>query len=896
MIPTRALSLALLALPGLATPSDQGAAPAAFELAPLTIGDASFARRTLANGLQAFAIDAPAEDPARVSVFVVVGVGSGVEGAHTSGLAHLVEHALFTGTQTTGTDVHERTLVGWGAESNAYTRDDFTVYYDHGFGVEHLETVLAMEADRMRNLTWERDAYLHERYRLDREERGAFTQGEGRAELVEAAVLGARPYAAGVRDAHGRTMGPRIELEVARAFYDRWYHPRRMAVVVAGRVDAAVALDAVEAAFGALPAGPPAPALAGGTGEARGGEARFASSLARTKVIAAWVGPELFEADRVALQLAAAVLRARHRGAEATVEASMGGRLHADLFQLGAAEDDEGAARTRVDALIDELRSAPPTADELAAARAELEDDFATIPVHGRPYFSLAATVGTYAVLGDASYPATWPERLAGVTPAAVEAAVGRWLTPEARTTVVFEADPEAAQTGDERSLPDDPDALAAFAQDAADTGELAAAIAAYEKLLTLNPGRMNAVIYGYYLGSLKREVGDLQGALAALDAALAIVDYPDVRDLADEIRAELDGAEPVVEPDGEPTGGDPVEASTDTPARVASHAVTLAGDLAPEGEEAPAFTAEAGQVMADLEAWRGLDFQTDLVVEFILAGDAPEAKLNGWYEPDTKRLVVIENDNAAMGRGTMLHEMFHALQDQSFDLLALDQRAFDGPTPEDSFRALRALVEGEAMFAVADLMDYDFEQHTALPATGELDEARYEKIFHYGAGLRFVRELHRLGGWELVNEAYANPPLATTQIMHPDRYLAGVRPLDLGHVEGPTCDCPQDFHAARVLGEYGLALFLARPEATRARSGAIAARLAGDLCHTVHDADGAEQFVWYLAFFDRTAADEFSALCSDTLGLEVWSLDDSGKRVGVRLASDPLPGRLGQE
>ena len=39
---------------------------------------------------------------------VVLGVGNRQETAETTGLAHLVEHAMFTGTPNVGVDEHER--------------------------------------------------------------------------------------------------------------------------------------------------------------------------------------------------------------------------------------------------------------------------------------------------------------------------------------------------------------------------------------------------------------------------------------------------------------------------------------------------------------------------------------------------------------------------------------------------------------------------------------------------------------------------------------------------------------------------------------------------------------------------------------------------------------------
>ena len=239
-----------------------------------------------------------------------------------------------------------------------------------------------------------------------------------------------------------------------------------------------------------------------------------------------------------------------------------------------------------------------------------------------------------------------------------------------------------------------------------------------------------------------------------------------------------------------------------------------------------------------------------------------------------------------------MLHEMFHALQDQLFDLEALHEGAWggDATTTGERDRALRAIIEGEAMLAVAELMDYDFGAHTALPMHGELDEARFEKVFHYGAGLDFVLALRDAGGWPLVDRAFQDPPTSTMQILHPDRYLAGVTPEDLGALPGPECECTEEHEPVEVLGEYALSLFLARDEATRPHSARLAARLAGDLLHAIEDHEsGAVRHAWYLSLHDDLAAAELTGILTDTLGLEVWALDTTGRRIGVLLDEHPL-------
>jgi hypothetical protein len=43
--------------------------------------------------------------------------------------------------------------------------------------------------------------------------------------------------------------------------------------------------------------------------------------------------------------------------------------------------------------------------------------------------------------------------------------------------------------------------------------------------------------------------------------------------------------------------------------------------------------------------------------------------------------------------------------------------------------------------------------------------------LFPYLYGYNFVSDLYDQGGWDAVNAAYANPPVSTEQIMHPERY-----------------------------------------------------------------------------------------------------------------------------
>ncbi|MEM9486050.1 MAG: hypothetical protein AAGA83_20430 [Cyanobacteria bacterium P01_F01_bin.116] len=220
-----------------------------------------------------------------------------------------------------------------------------------------------------------------------------------------------------------------------------------------------------------------------------------------------------------------------------------------------------------------------------------------------------------------------------------------------------------------------------------------------------------------------------------------------------------------------------------------------------------PPWADSASSVMTELEQWRGLDFTESLQVTF-QAQDDP--RLNGWYNSETKELVVATSGSDDLGRGVMLHEMFHALQDQHFDLYNLHIESQDN---SDYDKAVTAVIEGEAMLAVSELMNYDFLAHARLPAEGEISERLFENIFLYGAGLKFIQAVRDDGGWAAVDAVFADPPQASALILSPERYLNGERSIDPTEIPLKT---GETLTSETVRGEYALRLMLAQQPETR--------------------------------------------------------------------------------
>ena len=239
---------------------------------------------------------------------------------------------------------------------------------------------------------------------------------------------------------------------------------------------------------------------------------------------------------------------------------------------------------------------------------------------------------------------------------------------------------------------------------------------------------------------------------------------------------------------------------SSCTAPSAATPRITFVGDP-------PTWAETATATMAELEQWRGLPFKDNLEITF-QPQDNP--RLNGWYNSETKQLVVSADGSDELGRGVMLHEMFHALQDQQFDLYTLHLQSQNNA---DYDKAVTAIIEGEAMLAVSELMNYDFLAHAQLPPEGEISEQLFENIFLYGAGLKFIKAIRDEGGWDAVDDAFASPPQATTLILNPDRYLAGERTIAPTEVPLKT---GETLTSTTMRGEYAVRLLLAQQPTTR--------------------------------------------------------------------------------
>ena len=111
----------------------------------------------LDNGLTVVGVDY--DSPGIVAYYTVVRTGSRNEVEQGfSGYAHFFEHMMFRGTETYPTAAYNDAIKRLGADSNAFTTDDWTAYHTVA-SADALETIMQLESDRFLNLSYSVDDY-----------------------------------------------------------------------------------------------------------------------------------------------------------------------------------------------------------------------------------------------------------------------------------------------------------------------------------------------------------------------------------------------------------------------------------------------------------------------------------------------------------------------------------------------------------------------------------------------------------------------------------------------------------------------------------------------------------------------------------------------------------------
>jgi zinc protease len=179
-------------------------------------------------------------------------VGSKNEKPGRTGFAHLFEHMMFKGSKNVAPEEHTSVIASVGGQSNAYTTDDETVFWETA-PAQFLPLMLWLEADRMAALRIDKDTFVNEREVVKEERRMRVdNQPYGRLnEIIYENAFTTHPY-------RHSTIGSMADLEAAsiedvREFFQTYYVPENATLVLVGDFDTAQAKQLVTQYFGRVP-------------------------------------------------------------------------------------------------------------------------------------------------------------------------------------------------------------------------------------------------------------------------------------------------------------------------------------------------------------------------------------------------------------------------------------------------------------------------------------------------------------------------------------------------------------------------------------------------------------------------------------------------------------------
>ncbi len=180
-------------------------------------------------------------------------VGARDENELKTGFAHLFEHLMFGG--SVNISEFDKELQKAGGESNAFTSNDITNYYEI-VPAQNIETALWLESDRMLSLAFtEKSLEVQRNVVIEEFKQRYLNQPYGDVWLE------LRPLAYEKHPYKWATIGKDIShIENAtmidvKAFFKKYYNPSNAILCISGNFDSAMIREQIETYFGGIPGG-----------------------------------------------------------------------------------------------------------------------------------------------------------------------------------------------------------------------------------------------------------------------------------------------------------------------------------------------------------------------------------------------------------------------------------------------------------------------------------------------------------------------------------------------------------------------------------------------------------------------------------------------------------------
>ncbi|MGB7062319.1 MAG: pitrilysin family protein [Candidatus Zixiibacteriota bacterium] len=411
--------------------------------------DLDIQKTVLDNGLTILTCEDHSVPTVSYQTFMNVGSRNEVKPGKT-GLAHLFEHMMFRGTEKYPD--YDQALGNFGPETNAYTGEDMTVYFVN-VKAEYLETVIEVEADRVRNLIFNDQTFRTELGPVKEERRmgevedpdgflwSEFTQLAYKKHTYGHSVIGFE-----------EDLEKNIQVEDGLEFKRTFYSPEYATIVVAGNFDTPQVIEWVRKYYGDWEKQPPPdlpiPAEPPQT-EERVKEYVWKDNLITPKLIIGYHGPEfdIMSDDFCALNLIGEILFLKSGRLTKRLDTDlqmvdyisgrMEGQKDPGMFTVST-NLKRGKSLQEVRKIvfeeIDRLRKERMSQEELTKAKNSVK---ASMFYRLNRPFSVASLIGRYHLLGgDHNLLFQIEDRYDSITPEIIQQVAEKTFRPTNRTVV----------------------------------------------------------------------------------------------------------------------------------------------------------------------------------------------------------------------------------------------------------------------------------------------------------------------------------------------------------------------------------------------------------------------------------------------------------------------------
>jgi hypothetical protein len=261
---------------------------------------------------------------------------------------------------------------------------------------------------------------------------------------------------------------------------------------------------------------------------------------------------------------------------------------------------------------------------------------------------------------------------------------------------------------------------------------------------------------------------------------------------------------------------------------------------------------------------------------------DLLAGRIAGFYEPHDRTMYLVDDLGDDGTEETLMHELVHALQDQSFSLGPMLEFS---PGEGDRLAAAHALIEGDATSAMLDLQlgsafkltDDRLRALLELTSAASPVAARTPRVLQnalaapYADGFALVKALRRRGGYAAVDALFRRLPATTEQVLHLDKLDLREPAIDVRAPAAPASMPGFQVIFEDTMGEQGLRIVL-EEWAPRGAAVSAAAGWGGDRYVVLERRDDASAsrelaLAWHLTMDTPKDATELTAVLTAHLG-----------------------------